>query len=97
MHSKSGFPTKKALQMHFPVLSSQDAPTPHTIPSHRCRHRPATQVNGSSQGIPGPHTSLLQAPPGNGFPTIPSGQTHVGPVLDIIHLAPREHEYLSQP
>lgn len=36
-------------------------------------------------------------PPGNGLPTIPSGQTHVGPVFDIMHWAPEAHEYESHP
>lgn len=85
IHNKSGFPTKNALQTHRPVSSLHAAPTPQTTPSQRCRQRPATHVSGSSHGIPGPQTSLRHAPPGNGLPTIPSGQTHVGPVFDIIH------------
>lgn len=85
MHNRSGFPTKNALHTHLPEFSSQDAPTPHTTPSQRCRQRPATHVNGSSQDRPAPHTSLPHAPPGNGLPTIPSGQMHVGPIFDIIH------------
>lgn len=85
MQSKSGFPMKKALHTHLPLFSSHEAPTPHTTPSQRCLQRPATHINGSSHGIPGPQVSLLQAPPGNGFPTIPSGQTQVGPVFDIMH------------
>lgn len=85
MQSKSGLPTKNALQTHLPLCWSHEAPTPQTTPSQRCLHRPATHINGCSQGTPGPHVSLLHAPPGNGFPTIPSGQTHVGPVFDIMH------------
>lgn len=85
MHSKSGFPTKNALQTHLPLSSLQEAPTPQITPSQRCLQRPATHIKGFSQGMPGPQVSLLQAPPGNGFPTIPSGQTQVGPVFDIIH------------
>lgn len=88
MHRRSGFPTKNVLQTQRPLSSSQDAPTPQTTFSHRCRHRPDTQVKGSSQDRPGPQVSVLQDPPGNGFPTKPSGQTQVGPLFDIIHCAP---------
>lgn len=80
------------LQTQRPLFSSQDAPIPQTTDSQRCLHRPDIHVNGSSQGTPGPQTSLLQAPPGKGFPTIPSGQTQVGPVFDIIHCAPGAQE-----
>lgn len=85
IHNKSGFPTKKLLQTHLPVLSSQEAPIPQTIVSHFCRHLPDTQLNLPSHGTPGPQISLLQAPPGKGLPTIPSGQTQVGPVFEMIH------------
>lgn len=50
IQSKSGFPIKFGSQIHFPVVLSQVAPTPHTTPSHLSLHLPLIQTCGSEHG-----------------------------------------------
>lgn len=95
MQISSGLPTKYGSQMHFPLAASQVAPMPQITPSHLCLQRPLMQTCGSAHGLLVEHWSVVQAPPGNGFPISPGGHLQVGPVLDTMHIAPWPHMYPS--
>lgn len=83
---------KNESHTHLFVFGSQWAPIPHTTPSHLCLQRPLMQMYGSVQGSDGEQRSLIQADPGNGFPTKPSKHLQEGPLLVGMHCAPSPHK-----
>lgn len=68
------------------VSELQNALRPQFFPPQASTHRPVSQIWFlPGHGLLTEHTTGEQVPPGNGFPIIPSLQTHTGPSGDTIH------------